>query len=133
MALLMPMLVVLIVSALDLGRAYFAYVGIVGAAEYGAQAGAALVSSRSLQPAEVLTRIPSIVATSAAPGGLTILTSEVTASFPDRDGSGTPLAGPGHAVRVDVVHSFSPATPLVNVFTSGQPIQLRATASTVAQ
>ncbi len=39
MALLLPVLVMLVIGAIDLGRAYFAYVGITNAAREGARAG----------------------------------------------------------------------------------------------
>jgi len=118
-ALLMPMLVILLTGALDLGRAYFAYVDLVGAAEYGA-----LFAANHAEKSQA--DIQAIVAAAEPASGLGVRASDVSLSFPEGKASGKP-------VQVEVRYRFAALTPFVNELFHGQGITLRASASQVVQ
>lgn len=111
LALLAPLLALLTLGALDLGRAYFAYTAVVNAAREGAMcaslgtlcpAGAAAAAT-----AEVNGLLPGGIATTVAGGG-----------------------GSGAAVTVTVQYSFSLVTTAVFASTT---VPIRATATMVVQ
>jgi len=108
LALLLPVLILILVGILDLGRIYGAQVTITNAAREGARYGAIYPTASAIQ-----TR----AAQEAAAGGITGVTTNISPTLPV--GSGTPIA-------VTVQYNFPMLTTNIFAGVSSVPIQASA-------
>lgn len=109
-ALAMPVLILILVGILDLGRAYFTYVTIADAAAEGAAYGA-------LHPGDTVEILERAV---DASNGLVVLASDmVTVTH-----SGLDVGSP---ITVTVVYDYQIITPIVERFIPDGTLELKAT------
>jgi PKD repeat protein len=126
-ALVLPLLIVLLVMAVDFGRLYFSYIQINNAAREGAAFGAASptdhvgITDRALQETNTQRQsgeTPIVVSeTCANSAGTAINCADATAGM-----------GAGNTIAVDVSEEFSFLTPLVNGLVNNS-LELRASAT----
>lgn len=116
-ALVLPVLVILLLGLVDLGRLFYAYVGVTGAAGEGAAHGARI--ARDPDPdldleSEVKTRT-----TEASEGLVEIDEDQVAVST---------VTESSDSITVTVTYDFELITPLVRSVVSGGVLPLRAVA-----
>lgn len=117
-ALILPVLVMLLLGLLDLGRIYFAYVAITDAAGEGVSYGAR--HARSMDPDALESAIKSR-ASEATKGLVEIGTDQVDVA-PD------PVAESSDTITVTVTYSSTLITPLIRSIVPGGVLPLRAVA-----
>jgi hypothetical protein len=126
LSLILPVLLIILVCCLDLGRAYFAYVGILAAAEQGARAASDLRFDG--------TAINNAVKLESG-GSLAISDADITVSCP-LDPPAIPTAPEscrqrGRAVTVSVRRTFTAVNPLLRPIAGTNSIPLHVSASVV--
>jgi Flp pilus assembly protein TadG len=119
MAIITTLLLTLVITAIDLGRVYFAYTGIRGAAERGAIAASSLSAD--------WTAINNMV-TNEAGGLVSIAAIDITC--PDQGTSGATCRVKGEPVRVTVRSSFQPLVPYADLLW-GSALTIEAAAEAV--
>lgn len=117
-ALILPVLALLLVAILDLGRMFYSYEALANAAREGAR-------YYALHPGEVAATEERVRA--ELDGRVSPVT--ITVACPE-SGSCANL-NPGQEVRVTVSWAFTPITPLISAI-SGGPINVQTSASMVA-
>ena len=115
MALIMPLLLAVVALAADLGRVYFAYVGVVGAAEQGARVGSDSSHPNVAIRAAVKDESGRLVAIDDS--DITISPSNVRPA--------------GSMVEVTVTHDFDLVTPIPRALFGVEHLTLTARASHV--
>lgn len=115
-AIILPVLLIILAGALDLGRLYFAYVAVTDAASEGAAYAAARPDD-----AEAV-----ILARAEDASYITADQSELEFFCPT-----CPGVASGDSVTVTVTYSFTLVTPFVNTIVPGGVIPLRAVATEV--
>lgn len=131
LALALPILLMLVIVTLDLGRAYFTYVGIVGAAEQGA----VVAGDLGRDGTAIWTAVKG--ESSGAGTSIAIADGDIAVSCP----TSTPLNPSipescrvrGQPVTVTVRRGFQLATPFAQQLLGGNTIQLQASASQVVR
>jgi len=128
LALILPVVAMLVVAATDLGRAYYAYVGIVGAAEQGARVAADLRNDDTAINTAVKNE---------PDGNLTIADGDILVSCP---GGLSPVYGipascrqRGMPVQVAVRYNFRLVTPFVARLLGNDTIVLQGSAARVVE
>jgi len=126
LALILPLMVLLLAAALDLGRLFYSGITVTNAAREGAiEAAIDPALFVAGQPCNATTnRVMCRTINESAGSFVTIVPADVTLAC-------TPSCAPaiGNRVKVTVVGHFSLITPLLSVFTGGQNVTLRSTAS----
>lgn len=127
LAILLPLLLLLLLSAADLARMFNSRVTIASAARAGALEAAANPNSfQAGQPCStVANRVMCAVLTETAGSSITIVPADVSVTCVPSPCSATL----GSEVRVAVVGHFSLITPALAMFTGGQAFDLRSEAS----
>lgn len=97
LALLLPVLILILAGALDLGRAFYAYTTVVNAAREGARYGA-------FHP-DAAAEIRDQIVQEAAGSGIDLESSTVIIE--------TDTISPGSPIRVTVIYQFQPITGLI--------------------
>ena len=130
LALILPVLLVLFASALDLGRLFYSQITVTNAAREGAIEAARSASSfQANQPCNATTnRVVCAAVTEAAGGFVNVAPTDVSLTCST---SPCPPATPvmGNTVSVRVQGHFSLLTPLLSVFFGGQSITFASTAT----
>ena len=119
-ALILPILLFLLVIAIDFGRLFYLNIGI----NNGAREGAAYGANKPLETTNITTRVRQEM---GFPAGDTTVTVTATCS-PDCYTS--PTVTPQHTIRVTAATSFTFLTPFVNGFFGG-PLPMSAAAVAV--
>jgi Flp pilus assembly protein TadG len=129
LALILPVLLILVLGAVDLGRVFYSQITVTNAAREGALEAARNPDSYDAgQGCDVDDNRVMCRAINEAGGSfVTVLPADVTMSCTPSCTPGTP-ASP-HTVAVSVQGHFSLLTPLMAVFTGGTNMTLSATAS----
>jgi Flp pilus assembly protein TadG len=126
LALILPLMVLLLAAALDLGRLFYSGITVTNSAREGAiEAGLNPTSFQAGQPCDRdANRVMCRAINEASGSFVTIVPADVSLTC-------TPSCTPaiGNKVRVTVVGHFSLITPLLSVFTGGQNVTLTSTAS----
>jgi Flp pilus assembly protein TadG len=126
LALILPVMVLLLAAALDLGRLFYSGITVTNSAREGAiEAGLNPDSFQAGQPCNKTSNRVMCRAVNEASGSfVTIVPADVSLTC-------TPSCTPaiGNNVKVTVVGHFSLITPLLSVFTGGQNVTLTSTAS----
>jgi len=116
-ALVLPVLLLIVLGSLDLGRVFYYEISIANAAREG------------VRVASNYTKTDSDIRAAAR--------NEVSSQFslPDSDIaiSPSPTRSPGQPVTVTVSHDFSAVTPMLDRIMEGQPIRLARSAVAVVQ
>jgi Flp pilus assembly protein TadG len=126
LALILPLMVLLLAAALDLGRLFYSGITVTNSAREGAIEAA--FDPASFQAGQACNKTSNRVmcrAVNEASGSfVTIVPADVSLTC-------TPSCTPaiGNKVKVTVVGHFSLITPLLSVFTGGQNVTLSSTAS----
>ena len=141
-SLMLVFLSVLLISLLDLGRAYFTYLALKDAASEGAYYGSAFpqciqnngVDGTSLACSEVNgTTIPYRVRNSSPRGGLVDWTdpaaSQITIELPC--GNVTPCLEAGKVLTVTVAYGYRLVTPFAGILSPSQSLTLTAQSAAV--
>ncbi len=130
LALILPVLLVLFASALDLGRLFYSQITVTNAAREGAIEAARSASSfQANQPCNATTnRVVCAAVTEASGGFVTVAPADVSLTCSTNP---CPPATPvmGNTVSVRVQGHFSLLTPLLSVFFGGQSITFASTAT----
>ncbi|MHB1413911.1 MAG: TadE/TadG family type IV pilus assembly protein [Chloroflexota bacterium] len=113
LSLVLPILAMVLLVSLDLGRAYFAYVGVLAAAENGVRVAADPGKSEAEIKAAVV---------GEPDGSLAISTGDVTVSSP---------RSPGGEVTVTVQYPFMAVTPFVGNLLGSATIDIEVSAKGV--
>lgn len=126
LALILPLMVLLLAAALDLGRLFYSGITVTNAAREGAiEAAIDPALFVAGQPCNATTnRVMCRTINETAGSFVTIVPADVSLVC---DPSCAPAIG--NRVKVTVVGHFSLITPLLSVFTGGQNVTLRSTAS----
>lgn len=126
LALILPLMVLLLAAALDLGRLFYSGITVTNAAREGAiEASIDPALFVAGQPCNATTnRVMCRTINETAGSFVTIVPADVSLVC---DPSCAPAIG--NRVKVTVVGHFSLITPLLSVFTGGQNVTLRSTAS----
>jgi Flp pilus assembly protein TadG len=126
LALILPLMVLLLAAALDLGRLFYSGITVTNAAREGAiEAAIDPALFVAGQPCNATTnRVMCRTINETAGSFVTIVPADVSLLC---DPSCAPAIG--NRVKVTVVGHFSLITPLLSVFTGGQNVTLRSTAS----
>jgi Flp pilus assembly protein TadG len=126
LALVLPLMVLLLAAALDLGRLFYSGITVTNSAREGAiEAGLNPTSFQAGQPCNRdANRVMCRAINEASGSFVTIVPADVSLTC-------TPSCTPaiGNKVKVTVVGHFSLITPLLSVFTGGQNVTLTSTAS----
>lgn len=134
LALILPVMLVLFGSALDLGRLYYSYITINNAAKEGALEAARdtenLAEFDSTQPCDADTNRVICLVINEAKGSLIEITSDDVSLLCDPDPCPTDPSI-GQTVQISVTADFMLITPLLSVFFGGQHVPI--TAASVAQ
>ncbi len=135
LALIVPLLLLLSMAALDLGRVFYAQITIADAAREGAlEAAQDPTSFQSGQPCDATTnRVMCRVLVESQGSFYTVSPSDVTDTC--QDSSGTTIACPttptlGETATIKVLGHFTVLTPLIASFTGGSSVTLASTAIT---
>ena len=112
LSLVLPILAFILLGTLDLGRVYFAYTGILGAAQHGVRT--------AINPSSTDADVRNAVL--AEPG------STIGISAADISVSPSPTRSTGQTVTVTVTYRFEVLTPFVNRIWGGGPLTLTASA-----
>ncbi|MCL5264017.1 MAG: pilus assembly protein [Chloroflexi bacterium] len=113
LAIMMPVLLLMLLGSLDLGRAFYSYLTITNAARVGAQFA---MDSRRLQ-----TEVMYIIESESKPF-VTITDSDITFT--------TTSWSPGYDLKIEVKTQFTAVTPLISNIWGGGPLTMRADTST---
>ena len=126
LALILPLIVILLAAALDLGRLFYSTITVTNSAREGAiEAAFDPASFQAGQPCNKSSNRVICRAVNEAVGSfVTVVPADVSLTC---DPSCTPAIG--NKVKVTVVGHFSLITPLLSVFTGGQNVTLTSTAS----
>lgn len=126
LALVMPLLIVLLAAALDLGRLFYSRITVTNAAREGAiEAAYNPTSFQAGQPCNKTSNRVMCRAINEASGSfVTIAPADVSLACAPACASGL-----GNKVKVTVVGHFSLITPLLSVFFGGQDMTLASTSS----
>ena len=126
LALILPLMVILLAAALDLGRLFYSTITVTNSAREGAiEAAIDPALFVAGQPCNATTnRIMCRAINETAGSFVTVAPADVSVSC-------APSCAPaiGNRVKVTVVGHFSLITPLLSVFTGGQNVTLSSTAS----
>lgn len=126
LALILPLMVILLAAALDLGRLFYSGITVTNAAREGAiEASIDPALFQAGQPCNATTnRVMCRAINETAGSFVTIVPADVSLTC-------SPSCAPaiGNRVKVTVVGHFSLITPLLSVFTGGQNVTLSSTAS----
>lgn len=129
MALLLPILLLLVAGAVDLGRVWYSEITITNAAREGAmEAAVAPTSYDAGQPCDKdSNRVMCRTMNEATGSWVTVTPADVSMSCDPSCTPGTPAAP--HTVTVQVQGHFDLLTPLMAIFTGGSNITLTSSAS----
>jgi Flp pilus assembly protein TadG len=118
-AIMVPVLIILLMGVVDLGRAYFTFLALRDAASEGAYFGS--VYPRCVSPADCANpnNMTYRIKQSAPSGGL-VNWSDAAIS------AEVPSPTPGQTLTVTVSYTYTVITPLVNVIIGGQRMPLAA-------
>ena len=114
LALMLPVLIILLMGLLDLGRLFYGYVAVTDAAGEGANFGA-MYPTADRSAIEARTR--------DATGGLIPPESVSVGILPD------PVGGPGELITVTVIYTHTLLTPLMRTIVPAGTLPLRAEAT----
>jgi Flp pilus assembly protein TadG len=109
LAAVVPILLLILLGAIDLGRAFYAYVSISNAARVGAEF--------AMEPLRTQTEIRSIIKAETAPR-INLSDSDITLT--------TPGWVKGNDLTVEVRTPFTAVTPLISSFWGGGSLTMRA-------
>jgi Flp pilus assembly protein TadG len=127
LALVAPVLLLLVLAALDLGRLFYSSITVTDSARAGAMEAAQEPTSFSSGAACSPTNRVMCAATNESAGSfVTIAPADVTMSCSPSCAKGT---NPANRVTVTVTGHFSLLTPLLSVFTGGPNVTLRSAAT----
>ncbi len=117
LALTLPVILLILFGAIDLGRAYYYQVTIADAARQGVRA--ASISGRT--DAEIRTAARGEVVST-----ITLLDGDIAINP-------SPVRSPGQPVTVTVSYDFAALTPLIDTILGNKPARLLTSAAAVAQ
>jgi hypothetical protein len=119
-ALVLPVLVILLLGLLDLGRLFYAYVGVTGAAGEGAAHGARIARDPDMDHGQLLIEVEA--RTIEASDGLVQIEEGTVEVAPDE------ITESSDSITVTLTYDFELITPLVRRIVSGGVLSLRAVA-----
>lgn len=119
-ALVLSVLVILLLGLLDLGRLFYAYVGITGATAEGSAHGARIARDPTLTYQELVSEIET--RTVEATEGLVQIEADQVTVAPDE------ITESSESITVTVTYDFELITPLVRSIVSDGVLPLRAVA-----